>query len=534
KTYFDHVGSAYRALRTLPVEGIGLDFVHGREPNEQLVKEGGRLRDKTLFAGVVDGRNVWLNDLGGSLDLLDRLAGQAEDLVVSTSCSLLHVPVDLDQETELDEELRSWLAFARQKVREVATLASGIIEGREAIAAELEENREALERRRRSERARNPKVRERVNSLVAASAYRYGQYPHRRKAQSARLSLPLLPTTTIGSFPQTQEIRRARAKLQSGELGQEAYREAMREEIERVVRYQEEVGLDVLVHGEPERNDMVQYFAEQMDGFALTAGGWVQSYGSRCVRPPILFGDVDRGKPMTLEWFSYAQSLTDRPVKGMLTGPVTMLMWSFVRDDQPRSETCKQLALAIRDEVADLEKAGARTIQVDEPALREGLPLRAERRKEYLEWAVACFRLATAAVADETQIVTHMCYSDFGDIMDALEDLDADVALIEASRSGMELLEDFRRHAYEREIGPGVFDVHSPRVPSVEEMLENLRRAVKVLPPDQIWVNPDCGLKTRDWEEVGPSLRNMVEATRRLRKELGAQAGTRGSMRSEV
>jgi 5-methyltetrahydropteroyltriglutamate--homocysteine methyltransferase len=534
KTYFDHAGDAYGVLRDLPVEGIGLDLHRGgadvdrvmeREgpKNVELIADEGGLEGKWLVAGIVDGRNVWINELEHSLDLLAGLRDRCAELVVSTSCSLLHTPVDLDAEPPsevLDEELRSWMAFAKQKVGEVATLSRGLAHGREAIAAELDANDRAHEDRRNSHRTRNPAVRDRVSALTDRDARRQSPFEGRREAQRARLDLPLFPTTTIGSYPQTAEIRQARAELREGKLDQAAYDRRMRSEVERVITFQEEVGLDVLVHGEPERNDMVQYFAEQMDGYVFTQNAWVQSYGSRYVRPPIIFGDVSRPRPMTTDWIAFAQSLTSKPVKGMLTGPVTMLQWSFVRDDQPRSVTCEQLALAIRDEVADLEEEGIGVIQVDEPAIREGLPLRRDRWDEYLEWAVYCFRVATAVVADSTQIHTHMCYSDFGDIMDQISRMDADVLLIEAARSRMELLHDWERTGYAQEIGPGVYDIHSPRVPPAKEMTELLEAAAKVLEPEQIWVNPDCGLKTRSWDEVEPSLRNMVEAANQLREEL--------------
>jgi 5-methyltetrahydropteroyltriglutamate--homocysteine methyltransferase len=519
KTYFDHVGEAYGVLRDLPVEGIGLDFHRGPR-NVELVAEQGGLEDKVLFAGIVDGRNVWICDLEHTLDELGGLQTHCRELVVSTSCSLLHTPVDLDAETDIDDELRSWMAFATQKVGEVATLARGLGEGRQAIASELDRNDRALEDRRVSHRTRNPEVRERVESLTDDDARRASPFDVRREAQRPHLELPLFPTTTIGSYPQTAEIRAARAELREGKINGDEYEGRMRSEIERVIRFQEELGLDVLVHGEPERNDMVQYFAEQMDGYVFTQNAWVQSYGSRYVRPPIIYGDVRRPRPMTVDWALYAQSLTDRPVKGMLTGPVTMLQWSFVRDDQPRSETSKQLALAIRDEVADLERAGIKVIQVDEPAIREGLPLRRDRWREYLEWAVYCFRVATSVVADETQVHTHMCYSDFGDIMEQIQQMDADVLLIEAARSRMELLHDWERTGYVQEIGPGVYDIHSPRVPPTDEMVELLRAAAGVLDSAQLWVNPDCGLKTRAWPEVESSLRNMVEAAKQLREEL--------------
>jgi 5-methyltetrahydropteroyltriglutamate--homocysteine methyltransferase len=538
KTYFDHVGDAYGVLRDLPIEGVGLDFVggvheasgeptheHGGRHNVEFVAEQEGLGDQWLFAGIVDGRNVWINDLEHSLDLLEGLRTRTQQLVVSTSCSLLHTPIDLDAEpaggdADLDDEMRSWMAFAVQKVGEVKTLARGLAEGREAIAEELDTNDRAHDSRRESHRTQNPEVRSRVAALTEADARRQSPFEQRREAQRAKLELPSFPSTTIGSYPQTEEIRTARRQLREGEIELATYEERMRSEIDRVIGFQEEIGLDVLVHGEPERNDMVQYFGEQMLGYVFTQNAWVQSYGSRYVRPPIVFGDVSRPVPMTVEWITYAQSKTEKPLKGMLTGPVTMLQWSFVRDDQPRSETCEQLALAIRDEVADLEKAGVSIIQVDEPAIREGLPLRRDRWDEYLGWAVYSFRVATSGVRDDTQIQTHMCYSHFGDIMDHIQAMDADVNLIEAARSRMELLSDWERTGYSNDIGPGVYDIHSPRVPTVEEMAELLREAARVLRPEQLWVNPDCGLKTRAWPETEQSLRNMVEAAKQLREEL--------------
>jgi 5-methyltetrahydropteroyltriglutamate--homocysteine methyltransferase len=519
-TYFDHVGEAYPVLARLPIAAIGLDLVRG-EQNRELVSRHGLPEDKVLFAGVVSGRNVWINDLGRSLELLRDLREATGDrVVVSTSCSLQHSPIDKRNDPRLDDEVLSWMSFAVQKLGEVATLARALNEGDDSVSAELEANRTALKDREESPRTRNPQVRERLEKVGDSDARRQGAFAERREAQRQRLGLPLFPTTTIGSFPQTTEIRQARMRLRKGEIDEQKYLDLMHGEIERVIRLQEEIGLDVLVHGEPERNDMVQYFAEQMDGYVFTENAWVQSYGSRYVRPPILFGDVSRPNAMTVDWIKYAQSLTDKPVKGMLTGPVTMLMWSFVRDDQPRSETCKQLALAIRDEVSDLEAAGVNIIQVDEPAIREGLPLRSDRWDEYLDWAVLTFRLSTSSVRDETQIQTHMCYSEFGDIMRQIQEMDADVLLIEAARSKMELLEDWKRTGYENEIGPGLYDIHSPRIPSTEEMADLLRRAAQVLEPEQLWVDPDCGLKTRRYEEVEPSLKNMVAAAKQLREEL--------------
>lgn len=521
-TYFDHAGEALPVLAGSALEGIGLDFVAGPR-NLDLLYQAGGLEKKALFAGVVDGRNIWINDLDASLRLLDELGGLCGEMVVSTSCSLLHVPFDLDAETALDPELRSWMAFARQKVGEVVTLARGLEHGTAAIAAELEANRRALQARRGSPRTRGEAVRARVAALGAADAGRASSYEARAPEQRRRLGLPPLPTTTIGSFPQTAELREARVALGRGEIDAAEYERRMREEIEQVVHLQEDLGLDVLVHGEPERNDMVRYFAERLEGFAFAEHGWVQSYGSRCVRPPILFGDVRRPAPMTVGWALYAQSLTERPVKGMLTGPVTMLQWSFARDDQPRAQTATQLALVVRDEFADLQDAGIAAIQVDEPAIREGLPLRRADCDSYLRWAVDAFRIATGAAREETQVQTHMCYSDFGDIMDSIQAMDADVLLIEAARSRMQLLEDWRRSGYRQEIGPGVYDIHSPRVPSVEEMADLLRRALDVLPAERLWVVPDCGLKTRRYEEAVPALGNMVEAARLVREELAGK-----------
>jgi 5-methyltetrahydropteroyltriglutamate--homocysteine methyltransferase len=513
-TYFGHVGEAMGVLRDAPIEGVGLDVTARGARNLELLRTAGGLGDKALFAGVVDGRNVWANDLRASLSVLEELATRASEVVVSTSCSLQHVPIDLAAELGLDDELRSWMAFARQKLDELAVLARG------ADPEALGRNAALMESRRASRRTRNPEVRERVQGLTERDARRAGDFEVRRAAQQERLGLPRFPTTTIGSYPQTPEIRQTRIRLRRGEIGEDEYRRIMRAEIEKVVRFQDDVGLDVLVHGEPERNDMVQYFAEQLDGYVSTENAWVQSYGSRYVRPPILYGDISRQSPMTIEWITYAQSLTEKPVKGMLTGPVTMLMWSFVRDDQPRSETCKQLALAIRDEVQDLEAAGLKVIQVDEPAIREGLPLRRPQWSEYLDWAVLSFRLTTAGVRDETQIHTHMCYSEFRDIMDSISALDADVLLIWHARSHHELLEYWRSRGYDKDIAPGVYDIHSPRVPSVGEIAQMLREAAEALPRERLWVGPDCGLKTRRYEEIEPALRNMVDAARQLREEL--------------
>jgi 5-methyltetrahydropteroyltriglutamate--homocysteine methyltransferase len=521
-SYFDHLGDALGVLASSPVDGLGLDFTRGGERNLRLLAKAGGLPGKRLVAGVVDGRNVWVNDLEQSLALLTTLRGLADEVVVAPSCSLQHVPLDVEAEPDLDPALRPWLAFARQKVAEVVTLARGLNDGTAAVSDALAERRRVLDERRASRLATNPAVRQRLASTDQHHARRASPYGVRAKAQQARLGLPLLPTTTIGSFPQTPDLRKVRAAARRGEIDQAAYTERMEAEIAEVIRLQEELGLDVLVHGEPERNDMVQYFGEQLDGYAVTEYGWVQSYGTRYVRPPIIFGDVRRPRPMTVAWSRYAQSRTTRPVKGMLTGPVTMVKWSFPRDDQPLAETTRQVALALRDEVADLEAAGVGIIQVDEPAIREGMPLRREHRAAYLEWAVEAFRLATGVVRDETQIHTHMCYSEFGDILPAIGALDADVTSVEAARSGMSLVADLQGAGYEQEIGLGVYDIHSPQVPPVAAMEALLRQALTVLEPTQLWANPDCGLKTRGYDEVKAALRNLVAAARTVRERAGS------------
>jgi 5-methyltetrahydropteroyltriglutamate--homocysteine methyltransferase len=523
-TYFGHVGDAYRTLVELPVDAVALDFVRGPGHAEQLERQGWP-RDKALIAGVVDGRNVWITDLRARLALLRRLAEAvgSERLQVAPSCSLLHVPIDASLEKGLDPEVRPWLAFAQQKLGEVVTLVRALDQGEAAVAEALAANDEALARRRGSPRLHDAAVARRLDALTPADFARRSPYPVRRQAQAQRLQLPLLPTTTIGSFPQTAEVRRLRQQWRRGDLDTAAYERALEDEIRRTITLQEDIGLDVLVHGEFERNDMVEYFGEQLDGFVFTRNGWVQSYGSRCVKPPILFGTVRRRGPMTVRWSTFAQGCTRKPVKGMLTGPVTILQWSFVRDDQGRDRTCWEIALAIRDEARDLEAAGLPVIQIDEPALREGLPLRHAEWDEYLRWATAAFRLAASGVRDDTQLHTHMCYGEFADIIDAISSLDADVISMENARSGAELLEVFRRHGYDKGIGPGVYDIHSPRVPPVEEMAGMLRAAAQVLDPGQLWVNPDCGLKTRGWTETLASLRHMVEAARRVRAELAAK-----------
>ena len=512
-TYFGELTDALPALADTPIEAIGVDLVYGGKAAIAAVPE---LANKTVVAGVVDGRNVWRTDLQAALGTLASLLGSVAHLAVSTSCSTLHVPYALDAEDDIDPALRSWLAFGFEKVTEVVALARGLKEGREAIAGELTASNDAVASRTSDPRLNNADVRSRLASLTASGVTR-GPAAERRAAQQDRLKLPPLPTTTIGSYPQTTEIRLARADLRSGKIDAATYEQRMKDEIAAVIQLQEELDIDVLVHGEPERNDMVQYFAEQLDGFFATQRGWVQSYGSRCVRPPILYGDVVRPKPMTVEWATYAQSLTDKPVKGMLTGPVTILAWSFVRDDQPLADTAAQVALAIRDETVDLQAAGIAIIQVDEPALRELLPLRSKEKQDYLTWAVDAFRLSTSGVDDATQIHTHLCYSEFGEVIGAIADLDADVTSIEAARSHMEVLGDLNAVGFGNGVGPGVYDIHSPRVPGVEEITTSLREALDSVPAERLWVNPDCGLKTRTTAEVTESLKHLVAAAKQLR-----------------
>ncbi len=512
--YFGTIGDALDVLARTPVEGIGLDLVAGAEDAGRVAGAG--LSHKRLVAGLVDGRNVWRTNLPAALATAASLLGSVGELVVSTSCSLLHVPIDLAQEESLEPTLRGRLAFARQKVDEVVLIGRALRNGRDSIENEL--RAAEVSRTAKAPGTVDGRVRARVAALGDGTSR--GEYRDRFAVQKAAGGVPLLPTTTIGSFPQTKEIRAARADLRTGRIDGDTYRARMRAEIDKVIALQEDIGLDVLVHGEPERNDMVQYFAERLDGYASTEHGWVQSYGSRYVRPPILAGDVSRPAPMTVEWTTYAQSRTAKPVKGMLTGPVTMLAWSFVRDDQPLADTARQVALALRDEIRDLEAAGIRYVQVDEPALRELLPLQAADQPAYIDWAVAAFRLATSGVADSTQIHSHMCYSEFGEIVDTIDALDADVTSVEAARSRMELVADLARAGYRRGIGPGVYDIHSPRVPSTDEVEKALRLALDAVEVDRLWVNPDCGLKTRGYAEVEPALRHMVEAARRVRASL--------------
>ncbi|MHC4220006.1 MAG: 5-methyltetrahydropteroyltriglutamate--homocysteine S-methyltransferase, partial [Planctomycetota bacterium] len=519
-TYFGELGDNLDTAVGLPVDGLHVDLV--RAPQQIATVLDKLPAHFVLSAGVVNGRNIWANDLEATLGVLEKIKSKlgADRVIVAPSCSMIHVPIDLAVETQLDEEVRAWLAFAVQKLDELAVLARALGDGREAETQALADSRHRSDAHRSSTRVHRPEVKARLAGLGPDDARRDSPFAERRIVQREKLGLSPFPTTTIGSFPQTKEVRTTRAAFNAGRIERREYEQFLEAEIEKVIRFQEEIGIDVVVHGEPERNDMVQYFGEQLEGFVFTKQAWVQSFGSRYVRPPIIYGDVVRPEPMTVRWSAYAASITDRPVKGMLTGPITMLQWSFVRDDQPRSVTARQIALAIRDEVVDLEAAGIAVIQIDEPAMREGLPLRRRDWPEYLAWAVECFRLAASGVRNETQIHTHMCYSEFNDMIESIGEMDADVISMESSRSNMELLEAFEVYRYPNEIGPGVYDIHSPRVPGADEMRGLLHAATKYLSPDQIWVNPDCGLKTRRWEEVRPALANMVHAAQAIREEL--------------
>ncbi|ROQ59464.1 methionine synthase (B12-independent) [Streptomyces sp. 840.1] len=521
-SYFDRLGEALPVLAKAPVEGLALDFTGAAAANLGDLAAAGGLPGKRLVAGVVNGRNIWINDYEKSLSTLATLLGLADSVDVAASCSLLHVPLDTAPEKDIDPRILRWLAFAGQKTAEVVTLARALTRGTGAVTTEIAANRAALASRRDSPITRDPAVRARTAAVTDADGRRSQPYAERTAAQRAHLGLPLLPTTTIGSFPQTDELRTARADLRAGRIDTAGYEERIRAEIREVISFQEKTGIDVLVHGEPERNDMVQYFAEQLTGYLATRHGWVQSYGTRYVRPPVLAGDISRPEPMTVRWTTYAQSLTARPVKGMLTGPVTMLAWSFVRDDQPLADTARQVALALRDEVNDLEAGGTSVIQVDEPALRETLPLRTADRAAYLDWATESFRLTTGGARPDTQIHTHMCYAEFGDIVQAIDDLDADVISLEAARSHMQIARELARHGYPREAGPGVYDIHSPRIPSTDEAAALLRTGLEAIPAERLWVNPDCGLKTRGWTETRASLENLVTAARTVRDELPA------------
>lgn len=520
-TYFGALDDNLSLAAALPVEGLHVDLVRAPEQLDAVLRA--LPASRVLSLGLVNGRNIWRSPLDNALILARYALGHrgADKLWLAPSCSLLHCPVDLTLEKRLDAELRSWLAFSRQKLQELRTLADAL-DGNANAEPALVQARDAIESRRRSPRVHNATVKGRLAALSAADGIRITPHSQRQLLQAKALRLPAFPTTTIGSFPQTQEVREARARHKSGKLTGQDYDAFLAAQTEHCVRVQEQIGLDVLVHGEFERNDMVEYFGEQLDGFAFTGNGWVQSYGSRCVKPPVIYGDVSRPAPMTVRWSQYAQSLTDKPMKGMLTGPVTVLQWSFVRDDQSRADTCRQIALALRDEVCDLETAGIRAIQIDEPALREGLPLRRAEWQPYLDWAVDAFRISASGVADATQIHTHMCYAQFNDIIEAVAALDADVISIETSRSRMELLDAFARFDYPNQVGPGVYDIHSPRVPDTAEMVELLRKASAVLPAQKLWVNPDCGLKTRGWAETRAALEAMVDAARTLRSERAA------------
>ena len=521
--YFDCFGENLETVLALPVHTLHLDLVRCSSQLDDILESGKLASNVNLSLGVVDGRNIWKNDFKKSLAQIEKAVNALgkDRILIAPSCSLIHSPCDLDLETNdktLTPEIKQWLAFAKQKIEEIVilrNLASGEIT--ENDQAHYEENILTNENRKTSKLIHNDEVKNRVASITKGDDQRRNLFAIRRFKQIEALKLPLFPTTTIGSFPQTAEVRSWRAKFKKGELSQQQYDDLLQKETEETIRFQEETGIDVLVHGEFERNDLVEYFGEQLDGFTFTKNGWVQSYGSRCVKPPVIYGDVSRPNPMTVKWAEFAQSLTPKWVKGMLTGPVTILQWSFVRNDQSRSETCTQIALAIRDEVVDLEKAGIKIIQIDEPAIREGLPLRKEEWANYLDWAIKAFRISASGVKDDTQIHTHMCYSEFNDIIQNIADMDADVITIECSRSQMELLDVFADFKYPNEIGPGVYDIHSPRVPSRNEMVQLLKKASAVVPVEQLWVNPDCGLKTRHWDETKKALIEMVAAAQQMR-----------------
>ncbi|TDN95464.1 methionine synthase (B12-independent) [Salegentibacter sp. 24] len=522
-TYFEGLKDNLSLSLGLPVDVLHIDLVRCPSQLDNVLNE--IPEGLKLSLGIVDGRNIWKNDFEGSLEIIQKAKEKlgSDRLLIAPSCSLLHIPYDLELETELNPEIKNWLAFAKQKVKELKTLqalANGTAE--EQTLQEFKDNKNAFKDRKTSFLIHNKAVKDKVNEISKKDTQRKNPFSFRKDQQQKVLNLARFPTTTIGSFPQTKEVRSWRAQFKKGKLSSEQYDSLLKQETEKTIRWQEEIGLDVLVHGEYERNDMVEYFGEQLDGFLFTKKAWVQSYGSRCVKPPIVYGDVSRPKAMTVYWSKYAQSLTKKWIKGMLTGPVTILQWSFVRDDQPRSLTCKQIALAISGEVKDLENAGIRIIQIDEPAIREGLPLRKEDWQNYLKWAIDCFKIASSGVADSIQIHTHMCYSEFNDIIENIANMDADVITIECSRSQMELLKAFSNFNYPNEIGPGVYDIHSPRVPSVEEMLALLEKAQKVIPAEQLWVNPDCGLKTRKWEETKNALKAMVKAAEKARETIVA------------
>lgn len=520
-TYFDNLDDNIKTAFSLGTSSVHVDLVRAPEQLDEALES--IHENQTLSLGLVDGRNIWINDLEKSIEVANKAIAKLgiERVIISSSCSLLHSPVDLNSEEKLDSEIKSWLSFAKQKLAEINAINKAVNGNSDAeVAKLLDANKKANESRKTSAKIHDNAVKQRVANIKESDMNRKNNFATRKKVQNLQIDLPLLPTTTIGSFPQTKEVRKYRADFKAGKINADEYKKFLQEETTRCIRFQEEIGLDVLVHGEFERNDMVEYFGEQLKGFAFTEYGWVQSYGSRCVKPPIIFGDVSRPKPMTVDWAVYAQSQTKKIMKGMLTGPITILQWSFVRNDQPRKDTALQIAFAIRDEVNDLESAGIKIIQIDEAALREGLPIRRKNWSSYLKWAVEAFRISASGVQDRTQIHTHMCYSEFNDIILDISKMDADVISIETSRSNMELLDAFVTFRYPNEIGPGVYDIHSPRVPSVEEMVNLLKKALDVLKAEQIWVNPDCGLKTRDWPETKQALIGMVEAAKLVRKEL--------------
>ncbi len=521
-TYFGPLKENLRTALQLPVSGVHIDAVRGKDEVNQILDLVSP--HKILSLGVIDGRNIWKSDIQAIAQWLKPVAEKLGNrLWLAPSCSLLHVPVDLNLETEINEPIKNWLSFATQKLEELSLLkaylcaltSNKVLSDKDQIA--LNNNIDAIASRKNSSIVLNKQVRNAVDNISTLYSKRHSEFKIRQKLQDKEFNLPLFPTTTIGSFPQTQSIRVARKQYKHGEISEETYTNKIKSEITTAIKVQEDLDIDVLVHGEAERNDMVEYFGEQLEGYVFSKYGWVQSYGSRCVKPPIIYGDIYRSKPITVEWSQFAQSLTSRPVKGMLTGPITMLQWAFVRDDQPRKETAKQIALALREEVIDLEGAGIRIIQVDEPAIREGLPLRKSDWKAYLAWAVESFKIATCGINDQTQIHTHMCYSEFNDIISAVADLDADVITIETSRSNMALLDAFANFNYPNDIGPGVYDIHTPNIPTPESIVIQLEKALEVLPTEKLWINPDCGLKTRQWQEVTPALKNMVSAAKSLR-----------------
>ncbi len=522
-TYFDGLYDNAEIAFNLGTKSVHIDLVRASEQLESaldLIKD-----DQSLSLGVIDGRNVWINNYENSLNIINKAVDKLgkDRVIVTPSCSLIHCPVDLANETALDEDIKSWMSFATQKLDEITVLAKAA-DNKSEVQSQLQENKAAIEARKTSAKINNKSVQDRASGLNESLTNRQSDFVTRQKIQARQINLPVLPTTTIGSFPQTKDVRKHRADFKAGRISNDQYQNFLENETKKAIKIQEEIGLDVLVHGEFERNDMVEYFGEQLNGFCFTKNGWVQSYGSRCVKPPVIFGDVSRENPMTVAWSRFAQEQTDKYMKGMLTGPITILQWSFVRDDQPRKNTALQIAFAIRDEVVDLEKAGIKIIQIDEAALREGLPIRKNNWQNYLDWAVEAFRVTASGVKDETQIHTHMCYSEFNDIIEAIAKMDADVISIETSRSQMELLNAFVNFKYPNEIGPGVYDIHSPRVPTQEEMESLLNKALNVLDASQIWVNPDCGLKTRDWPETTSALEKMVSATKNIRQNLGSKS----------